>query len=138
MITLGSGLACALASVFVPAIARLFIDALRAEVEVEQYARTMFFDRRLFETRERVGVLILISRFERKAAILADVAVARHIPNAQLDGIVSDMVPLLAQGHVAGAAETALRRMGGLLHGKLQGSVDTDELAEALVQERGA
>jgi putative membrane protein len=138
LIVLGAGLACAFSTVFVPAIARLFLDPLRAEAEVEQYARAMFLDRRMFETRERVGVLILISRFERKAAIVADVAVARHIPDAQLDGIVSEMVVPLSQGHVASAAETALRRIGRQLHGKLHGSAGTDEIVETLVQERGA
>jgi len=137
-ITLGSGLACALASIFVPAIARVFLDTLRAEGEVEQYGHALFLDRRMFETRERIGVLILISRFERRPAIVTDVGIRRHLADAELEAIVSEMVLLLSRGHVVGATEAALRRMGQLLHGRLQRSASTDELAEALVQERGA
>jgi putative membrane protein len=138
LIVLGAGLACALTTVFVPAVARLLLDPLRAAVEVEQYARALFLDRRMFETRQRVGVLILISQFERRAAILTDVGIRRHITDLALEGIISEMVLLLAQGRIAGAAEIALRRIDRLLHGKLQRSAGVNELAEAFVQERGA
>ena len=63
--TLAVGAACALLCVLVPGFARLFLDAHRAEVEVKQYAESLFLSRELFATRDRIGVLLLVSMFER-------------------------------------------------------------------------
>ncbi len=45
-IILGAGAAAALLAVFVPAFARVFLRAVRAEVEVRQYAQSMCLDGR--------------------------------------------------------------------------------------------
>lgn len=69
---LGAGGASALAAVFVPAYARLFLRPALRELEVRHYAQSLFLRRELFKTHERNGVLILICKFERKIEILAD------------------------------------------------------------------
>src|SRR5206468_3641109 len=71
-IILAAGAASALLAVFVPAFARLFLRKVRAEVEVRQYAQSMFLDRHVFAAPGRRGVLVLVSLFERRIEILAD------------------------------------------------------------------
>ncbi len=66
------GALLALLTVVHASFARLFVDRIRCDVEVMQYAQSLFFRRGLDRVRSRVGVLLLISLFERKVVILAD------------------------------------------------------------------
>jgi putative membrane protein len=138
MILLGCGLACAATTIFVPAFARAYLDRLRAEVEVGQYARAMFIDRAMSETPAHIGVLILMSLFERQVAIVPDTGVREHLSDAHLDAVRAKMIPLLAGGRIAAAAEMALTMIGELLEGKLDRSAGGNALPTSLVQERGS
>jgi putative membrane protein len=138
IIVLAAGMVFALTTVFVPAIGRALLDTVRARVEVEQYARSVFLERGMFQTRHRVGVLVLISLFEREAVILADTGVRQHVTNGQMEAIVAQMVPLIGKGLLFGAAQTALTALESLLRGKLARGALANELADALLQERGS
>jgi uncharacterized membrane protein len=59
VIVLGAGGAVALLAIFVPAFARLFLRAARAEAEVRQYAQSMCLQRQIFATPGRTGVLVI-------------------------------------------------------------------------------
>lgn len=69
---LATGILTALLSMYVAVFARLFLNGARAADEIRQYAQGMFLQRELFRTAERVGILILVCRFERKVFILPD------------------------------------------------------------------
>jgi len=58
---LGVGALCALACVYVPAFARVFLREARAALETHQYAKAQFLERELFATRERTAILVLVS-----------------------------------------------------------------------------
>ena len=135
---LAAGMVFALVAVFVPAVGRALLDRVRARAEVEQYARAVFLERGMFQTRHRVGVLVLISLFEREAMILADTGVRQHVTAGQIEAIVAQMAPLIRKGLVFGAAQTALTTLAALLRGKLGRVAVADELSDTLVQERGS
>lgn len=138
ILVLAAGMVFALVTVFVPALGRVLLDRVRARVEVEQYARTLFLERGMFQTRHRVGVLVLISRFEREAVILADTGVRQHVTGEQVEAIAAQMAPLIRKGLVFGAARTALMALESLLRGKLAPGAVANELPDALLQERGS
>lgn len=69
---LGAGLLLALAATLSPAVARLFLEPLRAEAEVRERAATLFLDHELFGTGSRTAVLLLASGFERLGVVRAD------------------------------------------------------------------
>jgi len=69
---LAFGGACALLAIFVSGFARLFLPRYRSEVEVRQYAESLFLQRELFATAERTGILLFVSFFEGRAVILPD------------------------------------------------------------------
>jgi uncharacterized membrane protein len=85
-----------------------------------------------------VGVLVLISLFEREAVILADTGVRPHVTEGQIEAIVAQMAPLIRKGLLFGAAQTALTALEALLRGKLGRVAVADELSDTLVQERGS
>lgn len=133
-----AGATLAALTLLMPDFARLFVSPLRAEAEVRQYAEAAFFQRGLFETRERVGLLLLIARFEREAALVADTAIRRHIPDDQLVATTAQVKPLLARNRMATACATCLSAITVQLEGRLAPSGAAGGITDTLVQERGA
>jgi putative membrane protein len=72
LVILGSGAFLALLAMLWSPFARLFVDRIRRDVEVMHFAQSLFFRRGLDRTRGRVGILLLVSLFERKVVLLAD------------------------------------------------------------------
>jgi putative membrane protein len=137
MIVLAAGMLFALMAIWVPLLGRALLDRVRARGEVEQYARALFLERGMFQTRQRTGILVLISLFEGEAAILADDGVRQHVTEGQIEAIVGQMTPFLRKGLVVEAAHSALTALASRLQGKLERG-PANELADAPVQERGA
>ena len=84
---LAAGAICALAATFSPAVARLFLEPLRAQAEVRQRAAVLFLERELFATRGRDAVLLLACGFERQAAVLAD----RRFAGRETEGLIAGL-----------------------------------------------
>jgi len=129
---LGAGGACALAAVFVPAFARLFLRGARRDLEVRQYARSLFLERELFRTGERIGILLLVSLFERRVELLADTGFDGRIGAAEWARVVARMTPYLADGRPAAALLEGLAGVDELLAraGLRTGEGDINELPD--------
>lgn len=100
---LAAGAASALLCVLVPAFARLFLDGIRAKTEVRQYAESLFLSRQVFATSRRTGVLLLVSRFERRAVVLPDSGIAERLSRDARKKL-SRQVARTLRGSGAGAA----------------------------------
>jgi putative membrane protein len=134
---LSGGAAPALLAIFAPWFARLFLGRLRAQGELRLYAQSVYLERGVHATRDRVGVLILLSRFEREAVILADAGIRRHVSEAQLAAIAAQMRAPLARGRVVDACAAALNALNLALQGLLPRR-GKETLADTLIAERGA
>ena len=137
---IGAGAASALLTVASPRFARLFLDRLRVAGEVRQRAQAMFLERQLFRTQARTGVLMLVSLFERKVEILADVGFDGRIDGHAWHSVVAAMMPKLTDGRLADAIGTGLDRMEALLvsrHVEHHAGMP-DELPNRPIQEGGA
>jgi putative membrane protein len=136
---LAIGAVFALLSVFWQSFGRLFLDRVRAETEIEQYARAFFLERELFKTRGRTGILVLVGLFERRVVIVPDSGLAGRLDPKALQGVIQQMAPHLRrkdrfQAFVQGltALEGELLKMG---FGPVQKS--DNEIAEGIIQEKG-
>ena len=138
---LGTGAASALLAVFVPAYARFFLRSTRRDAEVRRYAEALFLRHELFKTRERNGILILVSCFERKVEILADVGLHRRVSDAEWRPVIARMTPLLRDRRFAEALQEGLAAAGELLAAKgLNARVDAgaqNELPDRPIDEGG-
>ncbi len=138
---LGTGAASALLAVFVPAYARFFLRSTRRDAEVRRYAEALFLRHELFKTRERNGILILVSCFERKVEILADVGLHRRVSDAEWRPVIARMTPLLREGRFAEALQEGLAAAEELLAAKaLNARVDAgaqNELPDRPIDEGG-
>lgn len=104
---LGAGLVFALAATLSPAVARLFLEPLRASAEVRQRAATIFLERELFATRARTAVLLLACSFERLVVAHADSGFGGRVTAEQWQAV--------------GDAATARLRAGRLAEGLIDG-----------------
>jgi len=136
--TLGAGALSALACVFRPSFARFFLNPHRAEVEVRQYAQSLFLDRELFATRGRTGVLMLVSMFERQVVLLPDRGLEERLSSDASREIVGRMTAALAAGRVAPALEEGLAGLENVLAASATGRRLENELPDAIVEEEGA
>ncbi|MDP1633815.1 MAG: TPM domain-containing protein [Gallionellaceae bacterium] len=136
---LGAGASAALASVFLPAFARLFLQAGRRDTEMRQYAESFFLKHELFRTRERRGILVLIGLFERSVVILPDSGLRERIGTAELEDVIALMKPALAGGRHAAAMLDGLNALEALLVARgFTGGTGDDEIAREVIEEKGA
>lgn len=115
IIMLGIGAASALAAVWIPAWARLFLRPSRRDVEVRQHAQAIFLTRELFATKERTGLLILVSRFERKIQLWPDVGLRERVSAAEWHTVIARMTPSLRAGRPSHALHEGLSAVEELL-----------------------
>jgi len=138
LVILGSGAFLALLTILWSPFARLFVDRTRRDVEVTQFAQSLFFRRGLDRTRGRVGILLLVSLFERKVVLLADEGFEGRI-DAPDWGVLTRRITLLvrhgstATGLLAGldGMEALLLERGFCAPGK------GNELPDAVLETRG-
>ena len=136
-VVLCAGALPALLTVGIPGAARLFLDRNRAEMEVRQYAQSLFLDRELFATRQRRGVLLLVSLFERKVVLLPDEGLRNDLDGEAMEKVISGMTPLLAAGEPAAALEQGLEDLEKILAGKWEGGASANELDNEIIEEKG-
>jgi len=135
---LGGGAILALITVFVAPLARLFTDRPRRKVEVGQHARSMFFDRGLDRTRGRIGILLLVSLFERQVVLLADDGFEGRIADADWQELTQRVTLLLRHDGAVGALHAGLDGLEALLLARgFHGDGSANELPNAVVIQGG-
>jgi putative membrane protein len=134
--TLGGGAILALLTLIWPQFARQFLSFTRADVEVRQYAESLFLNRELFSTSKRTGILILVSVFERKVVLLPDRGLSERLTKDSTQRIINTMTPLLKQGKVSQAFEAGLQQISHFL-GKTEQYDNKNELSDEIIEENG-
>lgn len=136
VILIGGALLALLAVLYSP-FARLFVDRIRRDVEVVQFAQSLFFQRGLDRTRGRVGMLVLLSLFERKVVILADEGFDGRIGTPDWAALTGRITFLLRHTGTATALRTGLSSLEAmLLERGFCGPGTSNELPNAVVEVR--
>ena len=133
---LAGGAAFALLTVLIPGFAKRFLSAFRAEVEVRQYAESLFLSRELFATSNRVGILVLVSIFERKVIILPDKGLSNKLTKEAMQSIIGAMTLFLKQGQIGQAFEAGLKQLTHTLGTNIMGT-GGNELSDEIIEEKG-
>jgi putative membrane protein len=133
---LAGGAVFAFLTVLIPGIAKLFLSPFRAEVEVEQYAKSLFLSRELFATSKRTGILLLVSLFERKVVILPDKGLRDHLSEEKMQGIITAMTPFLKRVELRQAFESGLAQLVKIL-GTTKPGKNENELSDEIIEENG-
>ena len=137
---LGVAAASALLAVFIPAVGRLFLRATRRDLEVRQYAQSLFLTRQLFRTGQRTSVLVLVSLFERRIEILPDTGLHDRVTEAEWRAVIDRMTPLLRQARPFHALQEGVDAVEALLAAKgfRAAKAGDNDLPDQPIQERGA
>lgn len=135
-IPLAAGLSFVLgwAVIFIPPIFRYFIPAARLESEVQERALRAFYEKELYRTRDKTGVLFFLSLFEHRVWILADSGIYSRITPEELQEYALNVAQGMKQGRACPALCREIERIGKVLaeNFPLQ-SGDTNELENELI-----
>ncbi len=115
---------------------RIFITKAEIDEEVEEAALTSFYRNGLNNTRDRTGILIFISVFERRTFVLADEGINAKVDTGIWQEIVDTVVQSIRQRRQAEGICRAVRRCGDLIRNAFPIKADdTDELDNLIVED---
>ncbi len=138
LVILAIGAVFALMAIFIPGFARIFLSVNHAEVEVRQYAESLFLERELFATRRRVGVLLLVSLFERKIILLPDKGLTGRLIENAMQNIIACMTQPLGKNEISRALEIGLNEICKVLELSNRDINNTvNELPDQIIEEKG-
>ena len=133
------GAAAALATVWFPPLARLFLSRSRRQSEALQYAQAMFLELELQRTPRRDGILLLVCLFEQEVVVLADRGVRDRVGAAALGAVVAAVTAALTREPLKDALLAGLARLEETLaaSGFRARPGEPDEIVETLIQQQG-
>tara|TARA_R110000868_G_scaffold25366_6_gene98883 strand:- start:5254 stop:5889 length:636 start_codon:yes stop_codon:yes gene_type:complete len=100
---------------FHPKFKRFMLTKNQMNEEVYQRALQAYFEHGVHTTKDRDGILIFISNFERRAHILADTGIAAKVEAKVWQDILDKALIDLKSGNQAQALTTLVRETGELL-----------------------
>jgi putative membrane protein len=123
-----------LAARTLPALKRLLVHPHDLDQAVHRRAALAFLDNEVFNTRERTGILVFLSLFERRVVVLGDSGINAKVEQHEWDGLVKALAEGIRAGRTAAALITAIGQCGDLLQrrGVAIREDDTDELPDQL------
>ncbi len=118
-----------------PDLKRKLIHPDELTTEVKEKAMVSFLELGLHETRDRTGILILISLFEHRVQVLADSGINEQVPEQTWDEIVAMIVAGIKSNDAGTAVCRAVERCGELLASHLPvKNDDSDELPNLILE----
>lgn len=117
-----------------PSLRRLMLSHAQMDRLVSQRASAAFLSEEVFKTRERTGILIFLSFFERRVIVLGDSGINAKVHPSDWQGIVQAVVKSVKRGKPTDGLIDAIQQCGELLqrHGVERRRDDTDELSDSL------
>jgi len=120
----------------ISAVLRPFLESSKVDEEVHQRALQAFVSRDLQATKDRTGILIMASLFERRVEILADTGINAKVSQDTWQGIVADMIGRIKSDNLTEGFCIAVRECGEVLAKDFPGSHDNpDEISNKVVIE---
>lgn len=118
------------------AVLRPFLESSKVDEEVHQRALQAFISLELHATKDRTGILIMASLFERRVEILADTGINAKVSRDTWQGIVADMIGRIKSDDLTEGFCIAVRECGEVLAKDFPGSHDNpDEISNKVVIE---
>lgn len=99
----------------IPAVLRRVVPRALLQQQVEQRAALAFLEHGVFATRDRTGVLILISELEHRVAILGDEGIHKALQSSGWERYVTDLVKSIREGRAGQGVCDTLQAIGKVL-----------------------
>jgi putative membrane protein len=110
----------------------------RLDARARRRAAVAFLDQEVFRTRNRTGILLFVSLFERRVVLLADSGIHQKVEEGAWEAITRRLAQGLRAARPAPALIEAIRACGELLekHDLARAGDDADELSNELRLEK--
>ncbi len=129
---LAGGLALGLSRL--DAVQRLLTSRIDQTRQVDLRAQIEFYELDMKQTRDRTGILLLVSLMEHRAVVLADHSIAEKLDGKIWQELVDLMIQGVKRGDLAEGIAQAIQRCGELLSPRFPvADDDTNELRDHLV-----
>ena len=120
----------------IDALKRLFVGIRRKEEAVRLRAERGFFEKGLYNTKKKTGILFFLSLFERKVWVLADKGIYEKMDQETLNRFAHEVSRGIKEGRACEALSQAIQGIGELLSRHFPITPDdTDELPNAVLTE---
>ena len=108
------------------------------EARTRLRAAAAFLEQEVFRTRQRTGILLFLSLFERRVVLLADSGIHQKVEEERWEAITRRLAEGIRSGRPGPALVEAIRACGELLekHGVERQADDQDELSNELRREK--
>ena len=87
---------------------KYFITKLEKEREVKEKAMSLFFQHGLYQTENRIGILLFISLLEKKIELLVDQTILEKLGQTKLDQIVAEISRQFKMAHFSDGIQNGL------------------------------
>ncbi|MBS1970840.1 MAG: TPM domain-containing protein [Bdellovibrionales bacterium] len=114
-------------------VQRLLTSDEDEKEQVWKRAQLEFFLHRLNRTHKKTAVLIFVSVMERRAVILADEGIAKHLPPQTWEEVLKPLTGFMRSGEWAKGFQDAIRRSGELLKQHLPEHDAANEISNNLI-----
>jgi putative membrane protein len=121
-----------------PPVRRWMVGEPLLDARARRRAAAAFLEAEVFGTRERTGILLFVSLFERRVVLLADSGIHQKVEEKAWEEITQRLARGIREGRPGPAMVEAIRACGELLerHGVERRTDDRDELSNDLRRER--
>jgi len=117
-------------------VLRPFLVSSKIDEEVHQRAVQAFFSHNLHATKDRTGILVMVSLLEHRVEILADTGINAKVPKDVWQKILNDMIGKIKSGDLTEGFCTAVRECGEVLAKDFPGTPDNpNELSDRVILE---
>jgi len=134
IILLGFTIAGYIAPIFIPAYKRILAGQAAMNNIVGLKAKEAFLKEEVFKTRDRTGILIFLSLFERIAVVIGDEGINSKVNQSDWDEVIKTIVNGIKSKNNGSAIVKAIELCGNLLERDKvdRKSDDTNELKDDL------
>lgn len=117
-----------------PGLARRLASPDALDERVLRRAEAAFLEEEVFRTRDRTGVLILVSLYEHRIRIVADSGIHSRVPEGTWPRLAADLSSAMRSGRDGQALAAAVEAVGATLaaHDVPRRSDDRDELEDGV------
>jgi putative membrane protein len=117
-------------------LVRALVPRARLQESVERRAREEFLEHNVFATRDRSGVLLLLSELEHRVVLLGDAGIHERVHSSGWEHHVQHIVNAIRAGRAAEGVCEVVTELGALLAAQFPARVDDrDELSNVVKQE---
>jgi putative membrane protein len=129
-----AGIVGAFASNYFLPIKRLLLNQEHLDQATRNRAERAFLEQEVFFTKDRTGILIFVSFFEREVIIMADKGISKVVDQREWDALVRMIIEGIQHRNLIGGMEAAIKRSGEILleKGFTRAEDDINELGDDL------